>query len=333
MEPTDQEETMNTAVAPSPVLAPWVWSAEELTAREDWVIEVESDGLADIATALAGVKKRGLPIREIKAHDFPLPSMAGDLLKVKQLLALGPGVCLLRGLPVDRYGREDIELILWGIGTHVGEAIVQSYRGDVIGEVMDKSHEGDTRRAYRSPLALNLHIDSVDVVALLCLRRAKRGGMSLVTSSFAIHNAILEERPDLMPVLYRGFHCVHAEADSSGEDPITPHRIPVFGPGGDQLICNFHARPMARSLGEDGLGNDPKSLEALEVFKEISERDDLVHRRMLEPGDLQFLNNRTVLHGRTEFEDYDSLDRKRLMLRLWLAMPDWIALPDNMKNH
>jgi hypothetical protein len=54
---------------------------------------------------------------------------------------------------------------------------------------------------------------------------------------------------------------------------------------------------------------------------------------MLEPGDLQFLNNRTVLHGRTEFEDDDRLDRKRLMLRLWLAMPDWAPLPDNMKTH
>jgi alpha-ketoglutarate-dependent taurine dioxygenase len=54
---------------------------------------------------------------------------------------------------------------------------------------------------------------------------------------------------------------------------------------------------------------------------------------LLEPGDLQFLNNRSVLHGRTEFKDYDSLDKKRLMLRLWLAMPDWIELPDSMKSH
>ncbi len=324
---------MNTAVAPSPVSAPWVWTADELTARDDWVIQIDDGGLADIAAALEGVKSRGLGIRDIRAEDFPLPSMADDLAAVKDALAHGPGVCLLRGVPVDLYGREDIELILWGLGTHVGRAIVQSFRGDVIGEVMDKSHEGDTRRAYRSPDALSLHIDSVDVAALLCLRRAKQGGMSLVTSSFAVHNAILKERPDLIPLLYRGYHCMHSEADSTGEDPMTPYRIPVFGPVGDHLICNFHSRPMARSLGVGELGSDPKSMEALEVFKEIAEREELLHRRMLEPGDLQFLNNRTVLHGRTDFEDHAGLDQKRLMLRLWLTMPDWAPMPDNMVSH
>lgn len=313
--------------------APWVWSAEELTERKDWIIRVPDEALEEIESALAGVKRRGLMLQQITARDFPLPSLAKDLRKTKRLLADGPGVCLLRGLPVDRYGRGDIDLILWGLGTYVGTAIAQSYRGDVIGEVMDMSHTGDTRRAYRSPLPLNLHIDSVDVAALLCIRRAKQGGMSLVASSFAVHNAILAERPDLMPVLYRGYHCMHSEARSSGEDPVTAHRVPVFGQVGDRLVCNFHARPMARSLTQDGLEDNPKDLEALEVFKTVSEREGLVHRMMLAPGDLQFLNNRTVLHGRTEFEDFGSLDKKRLMLRLWLSMPDWTALPDNMKTH
>lgn len=324
---------MSTLVEPRPVSAPWVWTADELAARDDWIVRVPERSLEEIDSALAGVKRRGLSLKEITARDFPLPSMAADLRRVKALLANGPGVCLLRGLPVESYGRDDLDLIMWGLGTHVGRAVVQSYRGDVIGEVMDMSHTGDARRAYRSPLALNLHIDSTDVAALLCLRRAKQGGMSLVASSFAIHNAILAERPDLMPLLYRGFHCRHSESEDSGEHPTSAHRVPVFGPVGDRLVCNFHARPMARSLAEDNLEDDPRAWEALEMFREVSGRDTLVHRTMLEPGDLQFLNNRTVLHGRTEFEDHEDLDRKRLMLRLWLAMPDWTPLPRHMKSH
>jgi hypothetical protein len=54
---------------------------------------------------------------------------------------------------------------------------------------------------------------------------------------------------------------------------------------------------------------------------------------MLEPGDLQLLNNRAVLHGRTPFEDYEGLGRRRLMLRLWLAIPGWAPLPENMRLH
>jgi len=324
---------MNSTVAPHPVSAPWVWTAAELTAQTDWIVSLGNDALSEIDAALAEVKKRGLPLKQITAGDFPVPSMTDAFAAISNLLSEGPGVCLLRGLPVDRYGREDTGLVLWGLGTHVGKAIAQSYRGDMIGEVMDMSHTGDTRRAYRSPLALNLHIDSADVAGLLCLRRARHGGQSLVTSSFAIHNTILAERPDLMDILYRGYYCRHSEAADSGEDPTTPHRVPVFGQVGDRLVCNFHARPMMRSLDNDNLDTDPKAREALETFINVSESDNLVHRLMLEPGDLQFLNNRTVLHGRTEFEDYAELDRKRLILRLWLDMPQWTPLPASMKTH
>jgi Taurine catabolism dioxygenase TauD, TfdA family len=38
----------------------------------------------------------------------------------------------------------------------------------------------------------------------------------------------------------------------------------------------------------------------------------------LEPGEACFLNNYTVMHARSEFEDWEEPDKKRLMLRLWL---------------
>jgi len=316
-----------------PVAEPWVWSADEIAARDDWVVRLDANALDDIATALIGVKQRNLALEEITANDFPLPSITVELLAIKRLLANGPGLCLVRGLPVDRYDRDDLVLILWGIGTHLGTAVSQSYRGDMIGDVMDMSHTGDTRRSYRSPRPLNLHTDPVDVVGLLCLRRAKSGGTSLVTSSLAVHNTILAERPDLLPALYRGYHYRHAEAASMGGAPTTPYRIPVYGRDGERLICNFNASPIGRSLAHDDIEKDATALEAFEMFKITAARSDLLYRMMLEPGDLQFLNNRTVMHGRTRFEDFDEIARKRFMLRLWLKMPDWSDLPDHMKLH
>ena len=85
---------MNTVLAPSPVSAPWVWSADELTSREDWIIRVSDDALREIDNALAAVKQRGLPLTKITAADFPLPTLERKLLKVKELLAQGPGVAL-----------------------------------------------------------------------------------------------------------------------------------------------------------------------------------------------------------------------------------------------
>ncbi|MDH3240085.1 MAG: TauD/TfdA family dioxygenase, partial [Alphaproteobacteria bacterium] len=303
-----------------PVAGPSLWSAEELAARGDWIIRVDAAALDDIAAALDGVKRRRIALADISAEDFPLPSMAAQLSAIKALLSDGPGVALIRGLPVDQYDQSDLGLMLWGIGAHIGTGVVQSYRGDLIGEVMDMTHTGDARRAYRSPRPLDLHTDSADIAALLCLRRAKSGGMSLITSSYAVHDAMLAERPDLMPYLYRGYHYQRSEADSSGESPTTPHRIPVFAESGGRLACFFNANSIERAIEAGNVEVEPAAVEAFELFDATAGRDDLLFRQMLEPGDLQFLNNRIVMHGRTAFEDFDELPRKRLLLRVWLKM-------------
>ena len=41
------------------------------------------------------------------------------------------------------------------------------------------------------------------------------------------------------------------------------------------------------------------------------------------PGDIQLLKNSVILHKRTAYEDWDESERKRHLLRLWLAAPDF----------
>ena len=42
-----------------------------------------------------------------------------------------------------------------------------------------------------------------------------------------------------------------------------------------------------------------------------------------EPGDMQFLKNASILHKRTEYEDWPEPARKRHLLRLWLVEPSF----------
>jgi hypothetical protein len=324
---------MDSVTAYSPVSAPRVWTSADLAARDDWIFPLTAAVLEDIDRALADVKRRRLDMESITASDFPLPSFTHDLSAVKLSLENGPGLSLVRGIPVDHYDREDLRLILWGIGAHIGLGAPQSFRGDKIGDVMDMSHTGDIRRSYRSPRPLYLHVDPIDIVGLLCTRKAKEGGWSLLTSAAALHNTLLAERPDLMPALYRGYHYSSTEASSTGEPPVTSYRVPVYRPVGEQIVVNFNASPIGKALERDDVENDATALEAFELFRETAMRDDLVFRTMLEPGDLQFLNNRVVLHGRTRFEDFPEMERKRHMLRVWLKMPDWEPWPDNMYWH
>ena len=47
---------------------------------------------------------------------------------------------------------------------------------------------------------------------------------------------------------------------------------------------------------------------------------DFRHDMRFERGDIQLLNNHSVLHGRTEFEDWPDAGRKRRLLRQWLNL-------------
>jgi hypothetical protein len=41
---------------------------------------------------------------------------------------------------------------------------------------------------------------------------------------------------------------------------------------------------------------------------------------MFEAGDVQLISNHTVLHARTQYEDWPETSRRRHLLRLWLSL-------------
>ena len=55
-------------------------------------------------------------------------------------------------------------------------------------------------------------------------------------------------------------------------------------------------------------------------------------KMMLKPGDFQFINNRTILHGRAHFEDHEAKDQRRHLYRLWLNVPEWPRMPTSQST-
>ncbi len=314
----------------APVSGSWVWTPAELAARSDWIVRFGEEDFRELDDAIRTSLATGRPATETSKSDFPLPTLKSKLDRAAASIRDGAGIALIRGLPVERYDRPALEALIWGIGSHLGVAESQSFRGDMIGDVMDMSHTGDTRRSYRSPRPLAMHVDPVDIVGLLCLRTARHGGESVISSAMNVHNRILAERPDLLPWLYRGYFYGHSEADSSGEEALSSYRVPVFKKVGDRLAVNFNAPSIRRAFSEHGVDDDPQAVEAFEYFIEVSARPDVTHNMSFAPGDLQFLNDRVILHGRTEFDDWPELDRKRLLLRIWLTPSGWPEWPQDM---
>ena len=71
----------------------------------------------------------------------------------------------------------------------------------------------------------------------------------------------------------------------------------------------------------------PEQWEALDLLEEIMADPRWCFRMQLEQGDMQLVNNYAIVHSRTPFEDFEEPDRKRHLLRLWLAPPGARQLP------
>src|SRR4029453_12777640 len=74
--------------------------------------------------------------------------------------------------------------------------------------------------------------------------------------------------------------------------------------------------PLPRPRGH--LPLPPFGRPALDFLDEQTRRPDLRLDMDLQAGDIQFINNYTILHSRTGFVDGPEPDQKRHMLRLWL---------------
>ena len=168
---------------------------------------------------------------------------------------------------------------------------------------------------YETNLYLPYHSDPSDVVGLLCIRKAKQGGLSSLVSVAAIYNEILQKHPEYLGLYYRTWYFSHLCED-------LPSLSPIFSHHQGKLSCRYLRQYI--ELGHE-IRNLPLSqveIEALDLFDEIMHREDFRLSMMLEPGDLQFANNYAVLHSRNEFEDHGVHELNRKMLRLWVKMPN-----------
>lgn len=307
---------------------PYIWTAAELDADRRWQIDLPPGVLAELEALLP--KLRGRALEDLTIADCPLPSFAALARKIREELRAGRGLVQLRSLPVDRWREADIALAYWAIGTHIGVGVSQSYKGDRLGHVRDIGEGG---RYYTVGGALEMHMDPVDIVGLVCVKPALSGGESRLVSSTAVRDAIAADYPDIIPLLERGYHYASRPEDrAAGAPAMTPHKVPVFGQI-DDMPASFLLPIAIRNTENAGHKLSAAEKEALALVNTVALRPELCFEMDLQPGDIQFLNNRLIFHGRNDYEDAETMNEKRLMLRLWLMMPDWPQRPPEQDMH
>jgi len=294
---------------------PAAWSSKAFATKDDFAFDLTPAHVA--ALERAADRTKGVEIPAIGPSDFDLAPIAEDVARLRAVLTRGRGVVLLRGIPVGSSDTETIARMYWGLGTHLGRAVSQSLMGDRMGHVIDASRGAEHARGYRSSRELSPHTDSDDIVGLLCIRPAKAGGESLLASSLAIHNALLEEQPQHLGPLYRGFRYHWNGEEPPGEPPITPYEVPVFSEA-DGLWSTVYLRYFMDKAAEEAGGHPEADRCALDAFDAMAVREDIQLRFRMEPGEAILFNNYTMLHARTAFQDHEDPAKCRHLLRLWL---------------
>jgi hypothetical protein len=320
-----------TELPPGPLDIEAAWRGADLASHpERWTYRLTAAEIAEIDAAIGVVRSAGTALDRISPASFPLPTLRARLERAldRQILN-GLGFWLVRGLPVERYSIEEAAIAYLGLGSHFGSFRSQNAKGHLLGHVRDLGLDvrNGNVRYYQTTRQLEYHTDSCDIVGLLCLKGAKSGGESRIVSSVSLFNEMLRRRPDLLAELFHAF-----PTDRRGEVPpgMKPwFDVPLFNWYAGQLTTIYVGQyirsaqdnfPEARRL-------TAREREALEFLDALTNEPGLNLQMTMEPGDMQFLHNHQVLHSRTDFEDWPEPERKRHMLRLWIAPAQGRPLP------
>ncbi|XXR67043.1 TauD/TfdA family dioxygenase [Sorangium sp. So ce388] len=293
---------------------PGAWKASDLT-KEKISFDLAPRHLKAFENIIDEARKRKLTLRTASESDFPLVEIHDDIRRIADEVLHKRGVIVIRGWPVEAYTPEEMGLLFWSVGKQLGVPVEQSHHGDRLNQVIDLGG----RRAYNSNIPLDMHSDFSALVGLLTIRKAKLGGHSGIASALAIHDKIAETHPEYLAPLYTGYYVHWQGEEAKGERSlITDYPVPVFSDVEGQLSV-FMVKPFVEQAARNKEMTQLQR-EALDYFQQVADSDELAYKFMLEPGEASLMSNYTVLHSRSTFEDWPEVERRRLLLRLWLRL-------------
>ncbi|KEY64045.1 Sat17 [Stachybotrys chartarum IBT 7711] len=305
------------------------WVGQQFTGEEDFVVCLSEADVAEVNAALTAFQDTGLKPGYLSPETFKLPKLGPKLRLLSQRIHEQEGFIVLRGLQPWRYRRLENTIVFTGIASYIGNRRgVQCADGPVMTHIFDysteveekeKLNDGYLGHANRTSY-LPFHTDDGHIISLYCLQAADIGGRTLLASSHAIYNHLLETRPDVIETLKE-------EWIWDSFIPEKPSFIrPLLLEQDGKLICNYRIRPFLGTPGyprNAALGPLPAHQEeALNTVAEIAEKLSLKFE--FKTGDIQFLNNLSILHAREEFHCAKGDTTRRHLLRL-VQMDDELA--------
>ena len=302
---------------------PSVWTPGDVR-PEEYQIDLSVACLDEVRRAVDEIRAYPLPTILRGPDDLAMPACRREMARVRQMLDHGRRFAIVDRLPMGEMDAAEATAVYWLLSSMVSRPVAQKLDGTMIYDVLDTGQEalpGSGIRPDKTNIEIRFHNDNAyneappDYVGLLCLRRAQSGGHSRVISFHTVHNALRERHPDRLERLYQPFWFDRQREFRPGESAI--FSAPVFE-NADELRARFSAHQINGGYALRGEPIDRQGEAAVAAMLDIFEQDELSVDFDLEPGQIQFVDNRALGHSRTAFVDHPEPDRKRHLVRLWL---------------
>ena len=292
----------------------FVWDKHTSSKLENFVVKISNNAITEL--------KNNRNFLNNSEHTFSI--LLKEILDFKKkFLVEGIGFFIIDGKCFADFSKEELIEIYQNVCRILGTLYVQNDKNQKLVQVQDSGKSMKSGgRYHQTKEGGSYHTDSPqwekvpDFIGMCCINPAKKGGESKFVSAYSIHNEMLKEHKHFLEMLYEQFHFDKRGEYESGESPTVFE--PIFTYNGNQLKLRY-----LRDYINDGQKIQDKPLskeqnEALDCLDKIIHDENLAVSYELKRYDMIFLNNGRVMHGRTSFEDFEDVEKKRLMIRTWI---------------
>jgi hypothetical protein len=302
------------------------WTAPELAADPGWVWRADGALAKGINNLMDWAGERDDPEEALARLGWaPVEDRSGASLRrwcapLMAQLAHGRGVVRVTGL--GGLGERELRLLFLAMGLVFGQPD-RTY--GVLYEVQDsgQSHLDRPIPISQTCAATGMHTDSSRRaihprwVGLACIQPAASGGLSAVASVRAIQAHLLRTDPAMLARLRRPYiRDVVTPGGDRDRAAIQANAFPILaGPPADPIL-RYMRHWIETGHQRAGQPLDPQVLADFDQLDAALNDPLFRHAFSLKRGDLLFLDNHRIVHGRTAYGEDPA--RPRRMLRLWL---------------
>ncbi|WP_353146531.1 TauD/TfdA family dioxygenase [Pollutimonas bauzanensis] len=314
--------TPRAEIPQNPVPGQIAWTNAMLD-PSDGILTLDAETLEEIRGLVHELRENPLPIEFLDPAMFELRQCVTLMEHCRTILEDGVGFVIIDRLPMEDYTRDEATKVYWTLMQLLSRPVAQSWDGKLIYDVKDSGVKpGNGVRPDVTSLEQNFHTDNSynvcppDYVSLLCLQKAKEGGVSSIISFQAVFNEMLKRHPELVERLFEPYLFNRQMEHSPKAPQVLSH--PLLDIVDGKLVCRLSYRHIVNGYSMAGVELDEIGREALDTFEAIMKEPGFFREFYFEPGQIQIVDNKRLGHRRTGFTDYPEAERRRHLVRLWL---------------